>query len=143
VMTENDPVFTDLTAFNARGPAFAPFQPSQDLRPTLYLGFVLPAGRATFRNTSVTMFFRTVPVVPEINGRVAEIRAEARHAGRANVVFLDAHVEALSLGALGYVLVNGIQQFQITSAPLPGANNALWTGRGLDEFSPGYAIDGP
>jgi prepilin-type processing-associated H-X9-DG protein len=69
--------------------------------------------------------------------------AEARHAGRANVVFLDGHVEALSLPALGYVVVNGIPLFQTTSAPVPGANNALWTGRGLDEYSPGYGINAP
>jgi prepilin-type N-terminal cleavage/methylation domain-containing protein/prepilin-type processing-associated H-X9-DG protein len=69
--------------------------------------------------------------------------AEARHSGRANVVFLDGHVESLTLPALGYVVVNGIPQLQTTSAPLPGANNALWTGRGLDEYSPGYGIDAP
>jgi prepilin-type processing-associated H-X9-DG protein/prepilin-type N-terminal cleavage/methylation domain-containing protein len=69
--------------------------------------------------------------------------AEARHGGRANVVFLDAHVEALSLPALGYVVVNGVPLFQTTSAPVPGANNALWTGRGLDEYSSGYGINGP
>jgi prepilin-type processing-associated H-X9-DG protein len=69
--------------------------------------------------------------------------AEARHNGRANVVFLDGHVEGLSLEGLGYVTVNGIPQLQTTAAPLAGANNALWTGRGLDEFSPAYGIDGP
>jgi prepilin-type N-terminal cleavage/methylation domain-containing protein/prepilin-type processing-associated H-X9-DG protein len=70
--------------------------------------------------------------------------AEARHSGsRANVVFLDGHVESLTLGGLGYSLVNGIPQLQTTATPLPGANNALWTGRGLDEFSPAYNIDGP
>jgi prepilin-type processing-associated H-X9-DG protein/prepilin-type N-terminal cleavage/methylation domain-containing protein len=69
--------------------------------------------------------------------------AEARHGGRANVVFLDGHVEGLSLPALGYVVVNGIPQLQTTATPLPGANNALWTGRGLDEYSLGYGIDGP
>jgi prepilin-type processing-associated H-X9-DG protein/prepilin-type N-terminal cleavage/methylation domain-containing protein len=69
--------------------------------------------------------------------------AEARHAGKANVVFLDGHVESLSLDALGYSLVNGIPQCQTTATPLPGANNALWTGRGLDEYSPAYGIDAP
>jgi prepilin-type N-terminal cleavage/methylation domain-containing protein/prepilin-type processing-associated H-X9-DG protein len=69
--------------------------------------------------------------------------AEARHFGKANVVFVDGHVESLPLDALGYVLVNGIPQLQPTAKPLPGANNSLWTGRGLDEFSPGYAIDQP
>jgi prepilin-type N-terminal cleavage/methylation domain-containing protein/prepilin-type processing-associated H-X9-DG protein len=64
--------------------------------------------------------------------------AEARHTGRANVVFLDAHVETLSLLDLGYVPVNGVPQLQTTSVPLTGANNRLWTGRGLDESSPYY-----
>jgi prepilin-type processing-associated H-X9-DG protein len=69
--------------------------------------------------------------------------AEARHGGKANVVFLDGHVESLTLQALGYSLVNGIPQCQTTATPLPGANNALWTGRGLDEYSPNYSINAP
>ena len=69
--------------------------------------------------------------------------AQARHAGRANVVFLDGHAESLTLEGLGYVLVNGVPQCQTAATPLPGATNALWTGRGLDEFSPAYGIDGP
>ena len=68
---------------------------------------------------------------------------QARHNGRANVVFLDGHVESQTLDALGYVLLNGIPQLQTTSLPLPGANNSLWNGRGLDEYSPSYGIDGP
>jgi prepilin-type processing-associated H-X9-DG protein len=64
--------------------------------------------------------------------------AEARHKGLANVVFLDGHAASLSLPALGYVTVNGIPQLQTTSSPLPGADNSLWTGRGLDETSPFY-----
>src|SRR5262249_10520864 len=69
--------------------------------------------------------------------------ADARHAGKANVVFLDGHVESLSLAALGYPLLNGIPLLQTTAVPVAGSNNALWTGRGLDEFSPAYGIDGP
>jgi prepilin-type N-terminal cleavage/methylation domain-containing protein/prepilin-type processing-associated H-X9-DG protein len=69
--------------------------------------------------------------------------AEARHAGKANVVFLDGHVESLPLDALGYSLVNGIPQLQTGASPRSGANNSLWTGRGLDEYSPGYGIDTP
>jgi prepilin-type processing-associated H-X9-DG protein/prepilin-type N-terminal cleavage/methylation domain-containing protein len=69
--------------------------------------------------------------------------AEARHNGRANVVFLDGHVETLGLVDLGYSLVNGIPACQLDATPLPGANNSLWTGRGLDEFSPAWGIDGP
>jgi prepilin-type processing-associated H-X9-DG protein len=69
--------------------------------------------------------------------------AEARHTGKANVVFLDGHVESLGLDALGYNLLNGIPQLQTTALPLPGANNSLWTGRGLDELSPYYGTDTP
>jgi len=69
--------------------------------------------------------------------------AQARHNGRANVVFLDGHVESLTLEGLGYVVVNGIPQLQLTAMPLPGANNALWTGRGLDEYSAAYGVEGP
>ncbi len=69
--------------------------------------------------------------------------AEARHGGRANVVFLDGHVESLGLLDLGYVLLNGIPQLQTTAVPLPGANNSLWTGRGLDESSPFYNTAAP
>ncbi len=69
--------------------------------------------------------------------------AEARHSGKANVVFLDGHVETRDLASLGYAVLNGVPQLQTTATPLPGANNALWTGRGLDEYSPAYGIDGP
>jgi prepilin-type processing-associated H-X9-DG protein/prepilin-type N-terminal cleavage/methylation domain-containing protein len=69
--------------------------------------------------------------------------AEARHNGRANMVFLDGHVESHSLAELGYSLINGIPQCQTTATPLPGANNSLWTGRGLDEYSPSWGIDAP
>lgn len=69
--------------------------------------------------------------------------AEARHAGKANVIFLDLHVESLTLDVLGYSLVNGIPVLQTTTAPPLGANNALWTGRGLDEYSPAYNINSP
>ena len=69
--------------------------------------------------------------------------AQARHSGRANVVFLDGHTESLTLDALGYAMLNGIPQLQTTALPLPGATNALWTGRGLDEYSPAYGIDAP
>ena len=69
--------------------------------------------------------------------------AEARHHGRANMVFLDGHVESLTLFDLGYVLVNGIPQCQTSAVPLAGANNRLWTGRGLDEYSPFYNTNTP
>ena len=69
--------------------------------------------------------------------------AEARHSGRANVVFVDGHVESRTLVDLGYAMVAGVPGLQTTSTPLAGANNALWTGRGLDEYSPGYYVDAP
>jgi prepilin-type processing-associated H-X9-DG protein len=70
--------------------------------------------------------------------------ADARHGGgRANVVFLDGHVESLTLDALGYSLLNGIPVLQTSATPPPGASNALWTGRGLDEYSPAYGISMP
>jgi prepilin-type N-terminal cleavage/methylation domain-containing protein/prepilin-type processing-associated H-X9-DG protein len=69
--------------------------------------------------------------------------AEARHAGKANVVFLDAHVESLSLADLGYALLNGVPRLQTSAAPVAGSTNALWTGRGLDEYSPAYGTAAP
>ncbi len=65
--------------------------------------------------------------------------AEARHRGLANVVFLDGHAESRSLEGLGYATANGIPLLQTTSTPLAGSSNALWTGRGLDEYSPYYS----
>jgi prepilin-type processing-associated H-X9-DG protein len=69
--------------------------------------------------------------------------AEARHSGRANVVFLDGHVESRALADLGYSLMNGIPQCQTSATPLSLANNSLWTGRGLDEYSPAWGIEAP
>jgi prepilin-type N-terminal cleavage/methylation domain-containing protein/prepilin-type processing-associated H-X9-DG protein len=70
--------------------------------------------------------------------------AEGRHTGgRAHVVFLDAHVESLPLDALGYSLINGVPQCQTNAVPLPGANNALWTGRGVDEYSTAWSTNAP
>ncbi len=71
--------------------------------------------------------------------------AQARHNGKANVVFLDGHAESLTLVALGYALdpTTGIPICQKTATPPAGSNNGLWTGRGLDEFAPGYNIEAP
>jgi prepilin-type processing-associated H-X9-DG protein/prepilin-type N-terminal cleavage/methylation domain-containing protein len=69
--------------------------------------------------------------------------AEARHNGKTNVVFLDGHVESLSLFDLGYALRNGVPILQTSATPAVGATNALWTGRGLDEYSPAYGISAP
>jgi prepilin-type processing-associated H-X9-DG protein/prepilin-type N-terminal cleavage/methylation domain-containing protein len=75
--------------------------------------------------------------------------AEARHNGRANVVFLDGHVESLTLEDLGYqVSADGIAQPQPADlgtvfpanplAALPWGTNRLWNGHGLDETSPNF-----
>jgi prepilin-type processing-associated H-X9-DG protein len=69
--------------------------------------------------------------------------AEARHSGRSNVVFLDGHTESLTLDALGYSLANGVPLLQTTATPVAGSNNGLWTGRGLDEYSPYYGVESP
>jgi prepilin-type processing-associated H-X9-DG protein len=69
--------------------------------------------------------------------------ASARHSTRANVSFLDGHVESLTLAGLGYSLSAGIPVLQTTTTPPIGSSNALWNGRGIDEYAPGYAIDGP
>ena len=63
--------------------------------------------------------------------------AEERHNGYANLVFLDNHVESLTLDQLGYVVQNAIAQPQ-TSTTLPWGNNALFNGVGLDETSPNF-----
>jgi prepilin-type processing-associated H-X9-DG protein len=76
--------------------------------------------------------------------------AEARHNGRANVVFLDGHCESLTLADLGYVLdASGVAQPQLANlsasfpsnplSALPWGTNRLWTGTGLDETSVNYS----
>ncbi len=77
VLAYNDSSYTNVTAINTGSTqTFAPFQPSPDRRPTLYLGFVLPTGRITFPNTTITMFFRggdlqygqkTIPLFPDVS----------------------------------------------------------------------------
>ena len=70
--------------------------------------------------------------------------AESRHAGKANVVFLDGHTESLTLAALGYALDGYGNPILQTSTTIPaGSNNGLWTGRGLDEYSSSYSINAP
>ncbi|MBI2824202.1 MAG: DUF1559 domain-containing protein [Planctomycetia bacterium] len=89
--------------------------------------------------------------------------ADARHNGRANVVFLDGHAESLTLQDLGYVLDgNGVPLPQYVQDsvlnPTPGtlpygntagvtssgattnniSNNRLWTGTGRDEVLSKY-----
>lgn len=75
--------------------------------------------------------------------------AEARHNGRANVVFLDGHCESLTLEDMGYKLDgNGAPQPQPANlsysfpqnplSALSWGDNRLWTGAGLDETSSYY-----
>jgi prepilin-type processing-associated H-X9-DG protein len=68
--------------------------------------------------------------------------AEERHNGRANVVYLDDHVESHTLEELGYVVQNGVAQPQtsptLTTAS-PWGSNAFWNGVGYDETSPNYS----
>jgi len=89
VIAENDAVFTDLTDLNtSHATSFAPFQPSPDLRPTLYLGFVLPAGRTGFPNEPLAMFFRgadrrygekTIPLAPDVSRAAADPGQSVTH----------------------------------------------------------------
>ena len=88
VLAENDSVLADLSPVNGILPAFAPFQPSQDLRPTLYLGFILPAGRTTLPNNTITMFFRgadlrygqkTIPLDPDVSRGAGDPNTSVSH----------------------------------------------------------------
>lgn len=63
--------------------------------------------------------------------------AEPRHNGRANIAFLDGHVEGLALEELGYVVTQGVAQPQPSNV-LPWGDNRLWTGVGRDETSPNF-----
>ncbi|GAB4192924.1 MAG: hypothetical protein Fur006_37640 [Coleofasciculaceae cyanobacterium] len=42
---------------------FQPFQPTQDIKPTLYLGFSLPSTRNRFPNRTLTLLFRLADVI--------------------------------------------------------------------------------
>ncbi len=78
-------------------------------------------------------------------GRYAFSPVEMRHNRRGNVIFVDAHGEAMTQRQLGY-------QFDDAGPPVPildpatsapgaevingqGYNNSLWTGRGRDRFA--------
>jgi len=77
VLIYNDSKWADVTAVNnSQKQSFAPFTPSQDSRPTLYFGFVLPPGRTTFPNNTLTLFFsgadlrygqKTIPLAPDLS----------------------------------------------------------------------------
>jgi len=55
--------------------------------------------------------------------------AEARHSGKVNVSFLDAHTKKLSLEELGYMLDSD----GVVIADDARGNNRLWSGTGRDE----------
>jgi hypothetical protein len=88
VITENDFIFEDRTAENADpDKSFAPFAASQEPRPTLYLGFLLPPARS-FPNRPITMFFdsahlrygeRTAPLFPDESQASANADDTADH----------------------------------------------------------------
>ena len=90
ILAENDSVIADFAAMNgASGQPFAPFRPSADVRATLYLGFVLPIGRTSFPNTTITMFFRaadlqygekTVPLAPDVSRGAGDPGTDVSHA---------------------------------------------------------------
>lgn len=71
--------------------------------------------------------------------------AEARHNNLANVVFADAHGEAMTLKAMGYDIDPGHQRGDLPrnvpmpvkdmAAPLHAATNKLWTGLGTDPIA--------
>jgi hypothetical protein len=89
VLAYNDSTYTDVTGINTGSTqAYAPFQPSPDVRPTLYFGFVLPTGRTAFPNTTITMFFRgadlrygqkTIPLAPDISRSAADPGSSSTH----------------------------------------------------------------
>jgi hypothetical protein len=76
VLTYNDFTFADVSTKHDAGDAtvsFAPFVPMADERPTMYLGFELPAALTAFPNRPVSFFVRaadiryaqrTVPIWP-------------------------------------------------------------------------------
>lgn len=72
------------------------------------------------------------------DGTFAHSPAEARHGGKANLVFCDGHAEPLTLRQLGYAVDGAGRALTPPAAAdntLPGASNRLWTGRGRDEIA--------
>jgi prepilin-type processing-associated H-X9-DG protein/prepilin-type N-terminal cleavage/methylation domain-containing protein len=58
------------------------------------------------------------------------VPVEMRHDKRGNVLFADGHAEGMRLTQLGYAV--DPDNPKVTLPNGPGANNALWTGRGKD-----------
>jgi len=64
--------------------------------------------------------------------------ADSRHAGKANVAFLDGHAEAMTCEEMGYEVDPATRrpvEKGLTDIGGPG-NNHLWTGTGMDEPDP-------
>jgi len=68
-------VSNDFESREVEGQGFLPFSPMADEEPTLYLGFTQPAGRASFPNSKLSLFFG---VAEHRYGEVAEPFAPAR-----------------------------------------------------------------
>jgi prepilin-type processing-associated H-X9-DG protein len=101
-----------------------------------------PAGSGNVNSPSPATLPGFDPYGPDETGTDIVIffsPADARHNGRANVVFLDGHTEGLTLEALGYVVSGGVALPQTTTS-LPWGNNALFTGYGRDETSPYFGV---
>lgn len=75
VLTFNDFIYQDVTLIsNDPRQSFAPFRSTQDVKPTLYVGFTLPTDRLTFPNRTLSLYARLadlkygerpVPISPE------------------------------------------------------------------------------
>ena len=89
MLSYNDFQYIDLSAINsALTQSYTPFLPSPDARPTLYLGFVLPAGRTAFSNNTMTVFFyganlqygeKTIPLAPDVSRGAGDPVAQVTH----------------------------------------------------------------
>jgi hypothetical protein len=85
----NNLAHEDLTsANNAGNQPFMPFRAAPEERPTLYLGFTLPAGRTAFPNRTLSLFGRvaeakygekTVPIWPARSERTGPAGSEVEH----------------------------------------------------------------
>lgn len=63
VLVEHNRAITDITSKNTAGnSAFPLFHAIAETRPTLYLGFTLPPGRANFPNQTLSLFARVLEV---------------------------------------------------------------------------------
>ena len=112
-----------------------------------------PPRRATEKNATTwgpDKFNIAANVNPDL---YAYSPAEARHNGLANVVFADAHGEAMTLRAMGYDIDPGHARGDVPrNVPVPvismtdafhNATNKLWTGLGTDPIADAAAGNTP